>query len=292
MSTSHLYQNTVPGPASPQKWSDEAWFFSDGYRVEGPLEAAKIFSLAKTPESKLWQVTREGFHRWYPWAEWERYYRNNHSSEASEFAKPSDISVQLEAEVVRLQRLHQSSQNLEPKERSEAHLQTLEKQSVTKSEIFDPAPRPNKVAVNLNEVRPELGIDYNHLQLSGRLRLGPLLNPSKEAMLCFITFGVSWMPWFQRAEIFVHWHLDASFPRFGLGKKLALVFPGLHMVLIYRLAKKILSMESQNHYRATSPAMAFALALFPPFAVVYLQKALNRHWRLHVKHGCQTSRVV
>jgi hypothetical protein len=44
-------------------------------------------------------------------------------------------------------------------------------------------------------------------------------------------------------------------------------------------------MEMQNGYRSTNTFLATLAAVFPPFYMIMIQSALNKHWRLHVYHS-------
>jgi hypothetical protein len=60
------------------------------------------------------------------------------------------------------------------------------------------------------------------------------------------------------------------------------MIPGVHLILAYALARNVMQMEGQNGYRTINPIMVTLAALFPPFYILVIQSALNRHWRLHV----------
>jgi hypothetical protein len=126
---------------------------------------------------------------------------------------------------------------------------------------------------------------YNHMVLAGRLRLGNLNNPWVEAYAKFFAaLGLYWGVWYQRAAVAVSFHIDASLIPNSSRLFWRALIPGYHMVLARKLASGIAVMERQNGYQWTSPTKAMWLSLFPPCAIYYMQSAINRHWKLHVKH--------
>jgi len=66
------------------------------------------------------------------------------------------------------------------------------------------------------------------------------------------------------------------------------MIPGVHLLLAYDLAKAVRYMEMQNGYRSTKPWLATLAAIFPPFYILMIQSALNKHWRLHVFNSAGT----
>ena len=124
---------------------------------------------------------------------------------------------------------------------------------------------------------------YRHLLLKGRLRLGTIVSPRKEALYCLLSFGLTGIFWFRRAVFAVVYHLDSPIARRQMKPGWWMLIPGLQTILLYRLAKIVLQMEVQNHYRRTSPLLTMLLACFPPLAIYYLQRALNMHWLKHAR---------
>lgn len=123
---------------------------------------------------------------------------------------------------------------------------------------------------------------YHHLILRSRLRLGPLSNPFQLAFFYWpLSLGIFWVSWYRRTTSSVLQHLDQPYATKWVSPTLCVWIPGLKMYSAYRLGQLVLNMEVQNRYRATSPVLAGIFALFPPLAILYLQNAVNRHWRLH-----------
>ena len=119
----------------------------------------------------------------------------------------------------------------------------------------------------------------------GRLRLGRLRNPWLTG-LCGapLSLGASWAVWLRQLarEVQFHCHNDERSPLPPAG--LALI-PLLHIYMGVKLAKLVSAMEQQNRYHFVSLKVAGVLAIFPPFLMVYLQAAANRHWLLHARHA-------
>ena len=125
-----------------------------------------------------------------------------------------------------------------------------------------------------------------YFELQNRLRLGRVFSPAVGAFIYTpLTLGGYWWDWFVKASDEVAWHLTGS-----VRAKMALplwfcMIPGLHLLVAYKLARAVRDMEMQNGYRSTSPFMAMLAAVFPPFYILMIQSALNKHWRLHVYHS-------
>jgi hypothetical protein len=123
-----------------------------------------------------------------------------------------------------------------------------------------------------------------YLFIKGRHRLGTMRNSAALALVWLpITLGLWWVVWLKKGFQELLWH---SFGRFDYDKflpplGLSLIF-GAHFLYVKRLALLLSHAEKQNGYTKTSPRLAIALAVVPPFAAVYLQRRLNDHWRLHV----------
>lgn len=125
-----------------------------------------------------------------------------------------------------------------------------------------------------------------YFDLHSRLRLGRIFSPTIGAFIYTpLTLGGYWWDWFVRACDEVSWHLTGS-----VKTKMSLplwfcMIPGLHLIVAYSLARAVRNMEMQNGYRSTKPFLAAVAAIFPPFYMLLIQSALNKHWRLHVYHS-------
>lgn len=119
----------------------------------------------------------------------------------------------------------------------------------------------------------------------GRLRLGKLRNPWISAFVGVpLTLGVYWAVWMRDLSREVGMHARNT-DKGVLPPAFLAMIPIMHMVMTFKLAKLIVEMEAQNRYRSVTPWVAAMFSIFPPFAMAYLQDAVNRHWLLHVKHA-------
>ncbi len=120
--------------------------------------------------------------------------------------------------------------------------------------------------------------------IRGRLRLGKIRSPWATAFFGLpLSCGLLWPFWMGSLlkEIFYHSANRTNFPK----SVVVMGFiPGLHFYGVFRLAQLVREMEMQNKYKSVSPFMAATFAIFPPFAMAYLQDAANRHWLLHARH--------
>jgi hypothetical protein len=120
--------------------------------------------------------------------------------------------------------------------------------------------------------------------IRGRLRLGNIRSPWATAFFGLpMSLGLLWPFWMSSLlkEVFYH-----SANRTNFSKSLVVMgfIPGLHFYSVYRTAQLVREMEMQNKYKSVSPILAATFAIFPPFALAYLQDAANRHWLLHARH--------
>jgi hypothetical protein len=101
-----------------------------------------------------------------------------------------------------------------------------------------------------------------------------------------LTLGLYWAIWFAAVESEILYHTQGAVAvrKWARVRAVASLVPILNVFMTYRLAVQIREMEIQNKYRRVSTLAAAVLAVVPPFALVYLQSAVNRHWLLHAKH--------
>ena len=122
-----------------------------------------------------------------------------------------------------------------------------------------------------------------YLQLQSRLRLGRVTSPTLGALVYTpLTLGGYWWDWFARVSEEVNWHVNGTTRLHSILPTWMCMIPGVHLILAYALARNVMQMEGQNGYRTINPIMVTLAALFPPFYILVIQSALNRHWRLHV----------
>lgn len=126
----------------------------------------------------------------------------------------------------------------------------------------------------------------HYFSVRGRLRLGRVFSPVLGALIYTpLTLGGYWWDWFARSSEEVSWHVNGSSKVNFVLPVWCCLIPGLHLVLAYMLANMVSKMEMENGYRGVNPLLATMLALCPPFYILMIQSALNRHWRLHVYHS-------
>ncbi len=126
----------------------------------------------------------------------------------------------------------------------------------------------------------------HYFAIRGRLRLGRVFSPVVGALIYTpLTLGGYWWDWFARSSEEVSWHVNGSSKVNFVLPVWCCLIPGVHLVLAYLLADMVSKMELENGYRGVKPAFATIMALFPPFYILMMQSALNRHWRLHVYHS-------
>lgn len=119
--------------------------------------------------------------------------------------------------------------------------------------------------------------------IRGRLRLGKIRSPWATAFFGLpLSLGLFWPFWMSGLlkEVFYH-----AANRTNIPKSVVVMgfIPVLHFYGVYRTAQLIREMEMQNKYKSVSPILAAIFAIFPPFAMAYLQDAANRHWLLHAR---------
>jgi hypothetical protein len=126
----------------------------------------------------------------------------------------------------------------------------------------------------------------HYFAIRGRLRLGRVFSPVAGALVYTpLTLGGYWWDWFARSSEEVSWHVNGSSKVNFVLPVWCCLIPGVHLVLAYLLADMVSKMELENGYHGVKPILATILALFPPFYILMMQSALNRHWRLHVYHS-------
>lgn len=145
------------------------------------------------------------------------------------------------------------------------------------------SPNPNSATERALDSQTAMMQEY-FLQ-RGRLRLGKLRNPWVTAFVGLpMTLGAYWLVWFADLAREISFHAKGS-DKSKLGPAALAIVPFAHIAMIYKLAKELADMEEQNRYKSVNPVVAAVFAIFPPFALAYLQDAANRHWLLHVKHS-------
>ena len=140
---------------------------------------------------------------------------------------------------------------------------------------------------------PENALSYYHMILQGRLRLGNLDMPTSVFLKGFTSLGFSTVGFITSKFGEVEWHVDASIKtKFHLLSKMLMVFPVMNIFYITKLANKIIEMESQNKYQATSILLTVLYSFIPGLACCYLQAKMNYHWRLHAMSSLKKDAVT
>ena len=135
----------------------------------------------------------------------------------------------------------------------------------------------------------QVDLDELYLLLRGRLRLGKIhFQPMTSIALYIFSFGLSMIGSMDRQ------YQEASFHVSGAAKKLGWMrfwapLPILCVLPALRLHSLVKAMESQNKYAHISRAGVVVGCVFPPFAQLFIQGALNRHWYLHTSFAAQTN---
>jgi hypothetical protein len=146
-------------------------------------------------------------------------------------------------------------------------------------------PYKSPVATKTQSVEPtRKQLLQEYFFIRGRLRLGKIRSPWANAFFGLpLSCGLMWPFWMGSLlkEIFYHSANRTNFPKSVVVMGL---IPGLHFYGVYRMAQLVREMEMQNRYKSVSPLLAATFAIFPPFAMAYLQDAANRHWLLHARH--------
>lgn len=257
-----------------QIWQD-GWYIYGKGEVTGPYLAEDIFpeKKAKSYDDAGYLVSRKGLNRWYDYPSLSRLYEKENEEQ-------NQLSIIMKKN-------GSSEKSKTVSNRKNSHIKTLGRSKNTNhsnaSSQLKTESRPNKDLGKRNQSRKS--IDYYHMILRGRLRLGGINDPWLAAFVKFpFTLGLFFKAWYEQALIEASYHIDDPHGTDRLKRVWLVLVPGVHMFMVYRLSKLILQMEVQNRYRYTSPILAFIFSIIPPFSIYYLQKSLNRHWYLHVHH--------
>jgi hypothetical protein len=147
------------------------------------------------------------------------------------------------------------------------------------------SPYQSPVTATKSQVEPtKKQLLQEYFFIRGRLRLGKIRSPWATAFFGLpFSLGLLWPFWMSSLlkEVFYHSANRTNFPK----SVVVMGFiPILHFYGVYRTAQLVREMEMQNRYKSVSPILAATFAIFPPFAMAYLQDAANRHWLLHARH--------
>ena len=275
-------------------WQDGWYIYSQG-EVSGPYKAEQVFGFKRPSfDTDQISVSRKGLSRWYDYQSLQKIFREQTGLNAAtkresklsrnilkqEPEKKLASEKKIRSKHLGIKRARQSS--LELNEVNNLHFKKFGKSQATE--------QAKESQNNKSTDSVQQSLAYYHLTLKGRLRLGALHNPLTLIFKMLITFGYGWKSWYEQAMIECSYHIDDPNALENLKGAWKVMIPGPHLFKIYSLARIVLQMEVQNHYRRTSPLLSFLLSLVPPLAVLYLQSAINKHWRLHICHFIQNKK--
>lgn len=286
-------------------WPNDWYIYKNG-EVLGPLSANETFSkshsLSPSQTSPVTQgesdmlVCRKGFTQWYPYYDLASLYQTSESHSKNvthELEKLENILKTKETTSKEPENILQK-QSVKQKELG-PELTALKKIAAPVKAQNRDKPKPKQTGTSSHQLKKvaksseqktltPLHFGQEYFALKGRFRLGPLNNPYFLIMKCTLTLGISWWFWFKRTLQDVSWHMTGAHHPKNWPPIFLAALPIAHIYMAYRLALFVRQVENQNHYQVIRPWLAALLAIFPPFAMYYIQDTINRHWRLHVKY--------
>lgn len=275
-------------------WLDGWYIYSQG-EVSGPYKAEQVFGYKKPSfDGDQISVSRKGLSRWYDYRSlrkifWEQAGLTETKKKESKVSRKllaQDSKKKLASE----KKIRSKHLGIKKTKKLDFEKDKALRIQLKKIDQAPPAAQEKKTAPEKGQEVLKQTLAYHHLILKGRLRLGAIHNPFALLLKMFLTLGYGWKTWYEQAMIECSYHIDDPNALESLKGLWKVLIPGPHMFKIYSLARLVLQMEVQNHYRRTSPLLSFILALVPPLAVIYLQSAINKHWRLHICHFVQNKK--
>ncbi len=278
------------------------WYVFENGEVHGPYDGKQLVArnLSADTTSDVF-VSKQGFSRWYPIEKLADMISSTNKMDENTNAELRQLEELVSLKLKALSGLADQSSRKAGKSATSSRLSN----KVVANQVASPAParpktssgialadqpmtRPSEPLVSRSAsmiaALPPQPMNYRYFIMRARLRLGA----HKNAFLlgCFVmplTLCLYWLVWYREAmrEIVWHSHNTRANPT-GLPLWFVAI-PVIHVYMTYCLAAMIQRAEHQNQYSVTSPVLAAFLSLFPPFAVMYLQSALNKHWDLHVR---------
>lgn len=297
-------------------WSNGWYLFEDG-KVIGPLQANEAFHRPeKTPSGQSRMVSRKGFTQWYPLRDFAELHSmagkyadqlalakraaspiNQAFAQHEPIAKtlgpdhrqavstPSDsiARIQIASQDILNSKAAPVKSNLTRHQRKQLQKEERRKQQASAKKTMSVS---TKMPLPTAERQRVSAFEDQYLLVASRLRLGRQRSPFVSGFIYTpLTLGGYWGSWVDRVSEELTWHLSGSSRvNFVLPMWMALI-PGVHLYFAWMLARLLSEVEMQNGYRTISPAFAVFLALIPPFYMLSIQSAMNRHWRLHVYHS-------
>lgn len=254
----------------PKEWAQHwplDWYVYDEAGVRGPMTAKETFALASQTLAGIErQVTRKGFTQWYPLGELAALYRSAELWEdrlaraidprASEAATEKKVDpIALDPHV-----------NLDPLTARLPGSMTRENREGTEPAVI------NK------------DLEAHDFLIEGRLRLGQRQSSAFVILMTLLTLGLYWFHWAQALSQDLAWHVWGKHEHSHRAKAWWGIVPFGFFVTHDRLAW-MLQLAEQDHGPNidTSRSVTALLSFFPPFAMIYLTVAANRHWRAHLR---------
>ena len=300
----------TPNPS----WSNGWYLFEDG-KVVGPLQASEAFHRAeRTPSGQPRMVSRKGFTQWYPLKDFAELHSmaGKYADQLALAKRPQTPSQQAFAQHEPVARtigpqVSQPPPAVKPKSDPLAKIQTASQEILNDRSV----PQKNNLSrkarkrLQQEELRAQKAasvkmpftsqsapeqrtnsFEDQYLLVASRLRLGQQRSPFVSGFIyTLLTLGGYWGSWMARSSEELTWHLSGSSRvNFVLPMWMSLI-PGVHLYFAWMLARLVSEVEIQNGYKTISPAAATILAMVPPFYMLSIQSAMNRHWRLHVYHS-------
>lgn len=294
---------------------EQGWYVFENGQVLGPLNAEEAFAAetsASTGNARM--VSRKGFTQWYPVRDFAEIYAmiGNYSEQlnrpavspqknTSDFEPKSKVigtnvnstlnlaSVETETTLdceTNKKQTQAESTNIESNTISATTATRNDENDVETPKITSRQAKAARAAAKSQNLMDQGLFAQHYLAVQSRLRLGRVFSPVVGAFIYTpLTLGGYWWDWFARASEEVSWHVTGSSKVNFVLPVWACMIPGLHLVMAYFLARMVSHMEIQNGYRSANPWLATLAAIFPPFYIVMIQSALNKHWRLHVYHS-------
>jgi hypothetical protein len=256
---------------------DGGWYVYEDGVVVGPLTSAATFTPQRlTATGQAGMVSRKGFTQWYAVQSFSEIY-----------SRPSGIASgqnNLESQKkLGRNRFEPVAKEMGPagsKKLKAAQIDLSAQSSFESSAVAATVPKHKQ---QRQAPAPVLDFDQKYLRLYGRLRLGRITNAGVAAFIYTpLTIGGYWWAWMATSSQEVSWHLNGASKMNFVVPMWACLIPGVHLVVAFLLARMVLQMELQNGYKTVNPILATVAAIFPPFYIYMIQKALNRHWRSHV----------
>lgn len=283
------------------------WYVFENGEVHGPYDGKQLIARnLNTENTSDVFVSKQGFSRWYPIEKLADMISSTTKMDENTNAELRQLEELVSLKLKTLSGLADKPQRTAPKPTQPGRLankvvaeqidhastqKTIEgfRRAATSSGKALADHPPTRPAESLVEQRafaslPPQPVSYRYFIMRARLRLGQHKNTMLLGFIVMpLTLFTYWVVWYREAIREITWHSSNSRSN-PTGLPLWFVaIPIVHLYMVYCLAAMIQRAEQQNQYSVTSPILAAVLSLFPPFAVMYLQSALNKHWDLHVR---------